>query len=130
MAFLMIATTEQVKGKPLHFIFVDLDSKEKEVKRLFAPYDAVQKALNQGTMCFKTLALDQNGEIKAIGGDVSRYTQLSRAPDETGRPCLKPLNTPSFVIASETSTGYVLVSYKGDIRTVKEETIIQECSSC
>lgn len=125
MAFLMIATTEQVKGKPLHFIFVDLDSKEKEVKRLFAPYDAVQKALNQGTMCFKNLALDQNGEIKAIGGDVSRYTQLSRAPDETGRPCLKPLNTPSFVIASETSTGYVLVSYKGDIRTVKEETIIQ-----
>ena len=125
MALLMIATTEQIKGKPLHFIFVDLDNKEKGAKCMFAPYADVQRALHQGTMCFKNLALDQSGEIKAIGGDVSRYTQLSRAPDETGRPCLKPLNTPSFVIASETSTGYVLVSYKGDIRTVKEETIIQ-----
>lgn len=125
MALLMIATTEWVKGKPSNFIFVDLDSKKEKLNRVFASYEDVQRALKQGTMCFRNLALDQNSEIKAIGGDLSRYTQLSRAPDANGAPCLKPLNTPSFVIASETDTGYVLVSHKGEIRTVKEEVIVQ-----
>lgn len=125
MAFLMIATTEQVNGKPSHLIFVDLDQKEDTLARKVASYAEVQQALRAGTLSFKNVALGQDGELKGVGGDISRYTQLSRKPDQQGKPCLKPIGKPSFVVAAETDSGYVLVSYKGERRLAKEEVIIQ-----
>lgn len=99
----------------LGFRFMDIESKTP--KPFSDTYERTKLCLGKGTIPFGNLAL-QNGEIKGIGGDISRYTSI----DVNGNL----LGTESWVILTQLDGGYKVCNYQGVIKQLREQDIVEK----
>lgn len=99
----------------LGFRFMDIEAKNPQP--ISDTYERTKLCLSKGTIPFGNLAL-QNGEIKGVGGDISRYTRIDINGNKLGGD--------SWVILSQLDGGYKVCNYQGVIKTLREQDIVDK----
>lgn len=127
MRLTMVATVQDTKGKVLGFRFVNPDDKTMKntqgIKSLRVYTERIEKVISYikaGGIQFTNIALCKDGNIRGVGGDLSRYTVIDC---DTSRV----VSDQTWVVLGKLTGGYKLVNHEGIVAVLRAEVVAQKC---